>query len=262
MNGILRFVFWVEKVEDVSFASITKHQKHPPGTMARLREPEPLPVEARQYKDRIESDSARRPGKQCPNCAGLQFHRHQRRGRWFLPVVEWIVFPICCRLYRWLCLKCGTTFTHLPDLCVPFKRYLRSEIETRAAAYVETEPMSYRKVVKEQGAAVVYDDPIADAAATEAEKEMEAARELAPSTVYRWVGSIAAGREQGRLAAVMRLARQVQPEASLRVLVISAEKYRSRARKGVLETCGLLLRALAVLSRKKPTQLETLGSSP
>ena len=228
--------------------------------MARLREPDPLPAEARRHKDRIEQGSSRLPAKQCAKCDSRQFHRHQKRLRWFLLVVECIVRPIRCLLVRWRCVNCGTTFTHLPAECVPFKRYLRAEIERRAEAYVETDPLSYRQVVKERGAAVVYDDPIAAAEATEAEKEAEAARELAPSTVHRWIAAIAARREPWQPA--VRLARQLQPGARLSALVISATKYRGMARQHVLEACGLLLRALSIMAGRNPTELAPLGSSP
>jgi hypothetical protein len=228
--------------------------------MARLREPDQLPAEAKRYKECIERDSARVPGKQCAKCEGRCFNRHQKRLRWFLPVVERIVRPIRCLLVRWRCVNCGTTFTHLSALGVPFKRYLRGELEVRSLAYVETEPMSYRRVVKERGAAVVYDAPIAEAGSAEAEKEAEAVRALAPSTPHRWVGAIAACRESWQPA--VRLARQVHQGARLHSRVISVEKYRSQARKRVLEVCGLLLRALAIVTRKNPTQLATLGSSP
>ncbi len=228
--------------------------------MARLREPDQLPAEAERTKARIEKDSARFPEKQCAKCAGCCFQRHQKRRRWFLPVVDRIVRPIHCCLYRWGCVSCGTTFTHLPMLCVSFKRYLRGEIEARAQAYVQTDPMSYRRAVNERGAAVVYDDPIADGASTEAQKEAEAARALAPSTVHRWIGAIAACREQWQPA--VRLARQLQQEARLSSIMIAVVKYHSKARKRVLETCGLLLRAILILAGKKPTQLATLGSSP
>lgn len=228
--------------------------------MARLREPDQLPAEAERTKVRIENDSARRPARQCAKCAGRCFQRHQKRLRWFLPVVERIVQPIHCWLYRWRCVTCGTTFTHLPALCVPFKRYLRHEIETRAQAYVETDPMSYRQVVKEGRAAVVYDDPIADEASTEAQKESEAVRALAPSTPHRWIGAIAACREQWQPA--LRLARQLQEEARLSSIMIAAAKYRSQARRRVLETCALLLRAISIVAETNPTRLATLGSSP
>ena len=228
--------------------------------MARLREPDQLPCEARRTKARIEEDSARRPAKQCAKCAGRCFHRHQKRRRWFLPVVERIVRPIHCWLYRWRCVSCGTTFTHLPALCVPFKRYLRGEIETRTQMYVETDPMSYRHVVKDGASAVVYDDPIADGASTDAEKEAEAVRALAPSTPHRWLGAMASQREQWQPA--VRLARQVHQGAGLSSILISTAKYRSQARKRVLETCGLLLRAISIVAGRNPTKFATLGSSP
>jgi hypothetical protein len=228
--------------------------------MARLREPDQLLAETKRIKDRIEKDTACRPAKQCGKCAGRCFQRHQKRLRWFLPVVERIVRPIHCWLYRWRCVTCGTTLTHLPVLCVPFKRYLRGEIETRAQTNVERDPLSYRQVVKERGAAVVYDDPIADGASTEAQKEAEAVRALAPSTPHRWIGAIAACREQWQPA--VRLAGQLQREARLSSIRIAAVKYRSQARKRVLETCVLLLRAISILAGTNPTRLATLGSSP
>ena len=228
--------------------------------MAGLREPDQLPTEAVRTKVHIEKGSARPPATQCGKCGGRIFNRHQKRLRWFLVVVAQIVRPIHCWLHRWRCVTCGTTFTHLPALCVPFKRYLRGELETRAQTYVETDPMSYRRVVKDGASAVVYDDPIADGASTEAEKEAEAVRALAPSTPHRWIGAIGACREQWQPA--VRLARQLQQEARLGPSMIAAAKYRSQARKRVLETCGLLLRALAIVADTNPTRLATLGSSP
>lgn len=228
--------------------------------MAKLKEPDQLPSEAQRYKERIEQDSAKLPGKQCSKCSSGHFHRHQKRRRWFLVVVMHVVCPLYCLLYRWRCVNCGTTFTHLPSLCVPFKRYVRMEIESRAGAYVETNPMTYRKVVGDGGAAVVYDDPIADAQATEADKEAEAVRELAPSTVHRWIGAIAACREQWQ--PMVKRAQLRGLGARLASIVIAPEKYHSQARKRTLETCGLLLRALRAVVVRNPTEFATLGSSP
>lgn len=228
--------------------------------MARFKEPDHLPCEAQRSKERIEKDSAKRPGKQCAKCACRQFHRHQKRRRWFLVVVLCMVCPLCCLLYRWRCVNCGTTFTHLPSLCVPFKRYLRVEIEARAGAYVETNQMTYRKVVKDRGAAVVYDDPVAEADATEAEKEAEAVRAMAPSTPHRWIGAIAARREQWQ--PVVKQAHLSERGGRLSSIVIAPGKYRSQTRKRTLEACGLLLRALRSVVFRNPTQLATRGSSP
>jgi hypothetical protein len=171
-----------------------------------------------------------------------------------------VVYPILCVLHRWRCVNCGTTFTNLPLLCVGFKRYLRVEIEARSAAYVETDPMTYRKVVKDRGSSVVYDDPIEDAQATEAEKEAEAVRELAPSTPHRWISTIAARR--GQWQPVLKQTQQRGLGARLSSIIIAPEKYRSEVRKRTLEACGLLLRAVKSVLPRNPTKLATLGSSP
>lgn len=228
--------------------------------MAKLREPDQLPFKAQQHKDRISKDSARRPRTQCKNCGSQRFHRHQKRPRWFLVVLDKMVWPILCILCRWRCAVCGVTFTNLPAGCLSFKRYLRAEIEARCEQYVEGERMSYRKVVRDQGAAVVYDDPVADGESTEARKEAESVRELAPSTVHRWIGAIAAC-VQRRQPLISR-ARQSPMGAALSSIMIAPWKYRSVARKKVLHACGLLLRAVRIAGIRNPTRLATLGSSP
>ena len=228
--------------------------------MAKLKEPDRLPSKAQRYKERIGQDSARFPVMQCAKCAHGQFRRHQKRPRWFIVVICSMICPILCVLFRWRCVNCGTTFTHLPSLCVPFKRYLRPEIEKRSSAYVETDPMSYRKVVTDGGGAVVYDMPIADAQATEAEKEAEHVPQMASSTVHRWISSIAASREQ--FQPVVKQAQQAGLMARLSTIRIASVKYRSETRKQVLEACGLLLRALKVVTVRNPTELATRGSSP
>ena len=228
--------------------------------MAKLKEPDRLHPKAKRCKDRIGKDSARFPAKQCAKCKHQHFCRHQKRARWFLVVVCTMVCPIQCMLYRWRCVNCGTTFTHLPSLCVPFKRYLRVEIEKRSAAYVETDPMSYRKVVTDGGAAVVYDDPIADAQSTEAEKESEKVRQMSHATPYRWISEIGASRE--RLQPVVKQAQQSDLAGRLSSIRIASTKYGSEVRKRVLEACCLLLRALRMAPMKNTTEFETMGSSP
>lgn len=227
----------------------------------KLSEPDHLPVEAQECKDSICTDSALQPQKQCANCGSGHFHAHQKRTRWFIVVVSSTVCPILCLIYRWMCTNCGATFTNLPAICVRFKRYLRVEIEKRPEAYVETDPMTYRDLVKEKGSSVVYDDPIADAQASDAEKEGESVRELAHTTPYRWISSIAACRK--RLQPVVKEARRLGDLAPrLTSIMISPGKYRSQARKRELQACCLLLRALRIVGLRNPTKLATMGSSP
>lgn len=228
--------------------------------MAKLKELEPLPVKAQEIKDRIDKDSAQHPQKQCKKCGHEHFLVHQRRPRWFLAVVHSLVCPILCVVCRWHCANCEVTFTNLPWPCVRFKRYLRVEIEERSASYVETDPMSYRRVVKDEGSAVVYDDPIADENSTEQEKEAEVVRELSASTVHRWISGIGASRS--RLQPVVKRAQLTGRGNDLSTIQIAPAKYRSEARKRTLEACSFLLRAAKLVAPKEFTELATLGSSP
>lgn len=120
--------------------------------------------------------------------------------------------------------------------------------------------MSYREVVKDGCAALVYDDPIADKDSTEEEKKGEAVRELSPSTPHRWIRDIAASLKQPQL--VVKQAQNSEEGGRLSLIKISELKYRSHARKLLLQCCGLLLRAAEIVAKKNPTELATLGSSP
>ena len=121
--------------------------------------------------------------------------------------------------------------------------------------------MSYRKVVRAGGAMLVYDDPIADAQSTEAEKESEKVRQMSHSTPYRWISGIAASRER-LLQPVVKQAQQSDLAGRLTSVRIAFAKYRSESRKRVLEACCLLLRALRMVPLRNPTEFETRGSSP
>ncbi len=143
---------------------------------------------------------------------------------------------------------------------MPFKRYLRVEIEKRCERYVESDSTTYRKAVTNGGSAVVYDDPVADGQSSEAEKKAEKVRELAPSTVHRWIGSIASCRDQWQV--VVRQAQQSDFGAGLSSIRISPRKYQGEVRRRVLEAACLLLRALRIVQFRNPTEFATRGSSP
>ena len=228
--------------------------------MAKLREADQLPSEVLQTKERIYTDSAKYPSGQCRNCKSRQFQKHAKRRRWFVLVVESIVYPFGSILYRWRCAGCGKTFTNYPSLCVPWKRYLRIEIQGRAERYIEQARTTYRRVVRNGAAAVAYDEELLGPEASDEQKELEAIRHLAPSTLHRWISSIAGCAQQ--FQPVLQEARHLDPQVRLSGFVIPFWKYRTEARKKVLETCGRLLRALKIVRAKRPTDFATLGSSP
>jgi len=228
--------------------------------MAKLREPDPLPDEAIQYKERIAKGSAQYPAGQCKKCGGRHFQKHEKRARWFLAVVCAIVYAIRSVLWRWRCVNCGTTFTHYSQLCLPGKRYLRPEIQARADRYLQEAASSYRHVVRDGAAAVAYAGPVPEAQASETEKEQEDTRRLAPSTVHRWIGAIAALRRSFQPA--VQQAQELGGRFSFSKLLIPCWKYRTQARKKVLEACATVLLALKHLAVKNTPELATLASGP
>lgn len=212
--------------------------------MKKLVEPGTRPPEVERFRNECRDYSRRKPSTPCRNCGATQWQCHQSRGRWFLIVLWAIVHPSFCALYRWRCGKCGKTCTHYPPLCLPYKLYLREQVEGRCGRYVREARTSYRAVVREQGMAVVHAGAVAGPTATEREKEAEPTVQLAPSSVYRWIDAMA--RMARRQSGVLKRAR----EAGVRLggWLIAPWKYRSAKRRGVLTQCRMWLEALAGLS--------------
>lgn len=229
--------------------------------MAKLREPDRLPVEALECKERIADASASYPGGQCLGCEGREFQKHAKRWRWFLPVILGFVYPIRSVLWRWRCARCGRTMTHYPTECLPGKRYLRPEIEGRAGRYVQEAQSGYRKVVENGACAVAYEQgPLPEAESSTEEKQREQIRYLAASTVHRWIDRLAAGGRVGQ--AVAQPAKENGERFSFSPPPIPVWKYRRPVRRKLLETCRRLLLALSWRVAKTPTGFATLGSSP
>ena len=119
-----------------------------------------------------------------------------------------------------------------PDFALPFKRYVLPFILARCTAYVEDAVRTYRDGVKEAGQPISHED--ADEGA-----------ELRPSTLWRWVGRL------GRFPVTVRQALNLikQKDSSTDVfralgrLRIRAGKFRSEARKVILQHCGKLVTA-------------------
>lgn len=67
---------------------------------------------------RIYKDSGPDVTLHCENCGHHRLHKHGRYYRYVAGKTEYLRIPI----YRWLCPKCGTTVSLLPDFLVPWAR--------------------------------------------------------------------------------------------------------------------------------------------
>jgi hypothetical protein len=114
----------------------------------------------------------------CPRCRveSAFFKIHAYRERRFLIIIEMLIKAAYCSLVRFGCPGCGKTFTHYPDFAIPHKHYTRQTIESFSRAYVENDQRTYED-------AVMTDDGVPEHAVS--------GRMLAPSSVHRWIGTLA-----------------------------------------------------------------------
>jgi len=115
----------------------------------------------------------------CPRChlESIFFKLHAYRERRFLVIVDMLVKAVFCTLVRFKCTDCGKTITSYPDFAIPHKHYSRQTIEGFSRAYVEDDQKTYQD-------AVIIDDAVAERAVS--------GRALAPSSIHRWIGTLAA----------------------------------------------------------------------
>jgi hypothetical protein len=170
----------------------------------------------------------------CPCCEGrpVRFKRHGVRYRLFLVFVAEVIQRVWSYLTRWKCPLCRRTFTVYPDFALPFKRYVLPFILERCAAYVADAARIYREGVNEGGAAICHEDA-------------ESGVVLWPSTLWRWVDRL--GRFSVTVRQALNLIKQKDPSTdvfrALGRLRIRTGKFRSEARKVILQHCGKLMTA-------------------
>lgn len=153
-------------------------------------------------------------------------------------VVLSIVERVKTYLTRWKCTFCLRTFTLYPDFALPHKHYGLPFIQERCSTYVEDKVRTYAKGVLEDGMPIMYEDA-------------DSGKQLWPSTLWRWVGTLGGFWETTRCA--LHLIGQKSPSTGLfRELSqhrIGGHKYRTLGRKRVLERCLWLLAACRVYAR-------------
>jgi hypothetical protein len=167
----------------------------------------------------------------CPHCKGTppRFRRHGVRKRLFLVFADWVFQRVWSYLTRWKCPLCKRTFTSYPDFALPFKRYPLPFILERCTAYLEDRVRTYREGVEEGGMPICHEDT-------------DGGMVLWPSTLWRWVGAF--GRFRLSVRQALNLIKQKDPSTDvfrkLGCLRIRADKYRSEARKTLLQRCRAL----------------------
>jgi len=173
------------------------------------------------YQQKVEKDKIT-PHKlpPCPRCRvdSSYFKIHAYRERRFLIIIEMLIKAAYCSLVRFRCPGCGKTFTFYPDFAIPHKHYTRPTIIRFAGTYTESNPMTYQQ-------AVMVDNSTPGYAQNDGT--------LAPSTLHRWITTLARFIHTCRTALILLL--EENPVSSicrnLAQLVIPQRKYKTNPRK-------------------------------
>jgi len=179
--------------------------------------------EIKAYQEKVEKNKITPDGLDpCLRC-NLEpghFKIHAYRERRFLIIVEMLVKAVYCTLVRFRCTGCGKTFAFYPDFAVPHKHYTRQTVVHFSRSYVENDQKTYED-------AVMTVDGVPECS--------ERGRRLAPSTIHRWISTLA-----GIFTAYQEAKEKpLQKKASLRLCKtqIPKKKYRTLTRKEVLLKC-------------------------
>ncbi len=171
----------------------------------------------------------------CPRCKKRpeNFRTHGNRHRVFLAIDGNYVRKLEGLLARKKCLECGATFTDYPPFALPRKHFLACCLMGRSRRYVEDDRMTYRKGVEREGLGLAYE--------SERDETLDE-RQLAASTLWRWVGCV--GSMVKMLSKALEMIRDKDPSSNIfrDPCVVLPYKYRSQERKMILQTAMRIFR--------------------
>lgn len=188
-----------------------------------------------KYNENIASKKLPYPNELCPKCYERpnSYKLHELSPRFFQFIKNKMVHTINSFLPRWKCNLCNASFIVYPPFALPYKRYILLDFKILSEEYLNKEQKTYRDVVKVdyakteifyKGNGIDIDD-----------------RCLSHTTLWRYVGFL--GSLNNILSNALDLIRQKDPESSIfrEFVPVFVCKYRSKARKLVLETAQKLI---------------------
>jgi len=188
--------------------------------------PDPIAVIER-YTEAVKRRKIQPTCNHCPRCGEEpgRFHRHDKRERQFLVVVERVVLLVLSLITRWKCPLCQQTFTLYPPFALPHKRYVKDSIFELADTYLQDDALSYRESVKVDRLPI-FRDRQADGTIDD--------RVLAHSTLYRWLPFFTSAAATLREAVRLVRASSMPSDLFRRVFTVAPRKHRSEERRDVL----------------------------
>jgi hypothetical protein len=179
--------------------------------------------EIKAYQEKVEKGKITSDGLDpCPRCnlESEHFKIHAYRERRFLIIVKMLVEAVYSTLVRFKCARCGKTFALYPDFAVPHKHYTRQTVLAFGSAYIEDDQKTYKDAIMTVDGAPTC---------------LETGRQLAPSTVHRWISTLAA--IFTAYQAVKEKPLEEKASSGLCKRQIPKRKYRTLTRREVLLKC-------------------------
>jgi hypothetical protein len=198
------------------------------------------------YQNQVEKNQITPHGlAPCPRCnlTSLHFKLHAYRERRFLIIVEMLVKAVYCTLVRFRCPDCGKSVTRYPDFAMPHKHYTRQTVESFSRSYVQDDEKTYED-------AVLTDDGVPERPVS--------GRALAPSSIHRWISTLA----DLIIANYDALKKSLAPKGAAPLfedpdaLQVPEKKYKTRKRRNCLLVCRWFFKIQAVLKKSVFTEFE------
>ena len=190
------------------------------------------------------------------------FQKHGLVSRLFRVRSDDQVYRLKTCLMRWKCVVCGTTFRRYPPGVMPRKQYLPASLLGMCDRYVKEPHASYRQVTCSAGRLkkqpIFYAFPVARKESSERQKALEQTRVLAHSTLWQWLGFLAALWMLVRKRGERR--QNTSDKCDLSPWAIHPGKYRSAERRQILIQALSTLRELA--GKEYSTDFKTLYAGP
>ena len=180
--------------------------------------------EIETYSDAVRTNKIACSAAFCLKCGepSEHFKRHEARPRKFRIIIDQLVLIVLCLVIRWKCSRCGKTFTQQPPFAFPHKRFTLPTLQHYCEAYLSDPAMTYRGLFCPNFVGYAETD-----------------QQLAHSSVHRWFTTF--GQMAYTLSRAQDLILQKNPDSTVcrdaAGLTIPARKYRSTARKTILERC-------------------------
>jgi hypothetical protein len=191
------------------------------------------------YQDKVEKDNINPHNlPPCPRChlESIFFKLHAYRERRFLVIVDMLIKAVFCTLVRFRCTDCGKTITNYPDFAIPHKHYTRQTIEGFSRSYVQNDQKTYQD-------AVIFNDAVAERPVS--------GKALAPSSIHRWIGTLAAliRANQDALKKWLQEKCAAQLCSHLSSIQIAEKKYKTSSRRQCLLRCRWFFKIQAVFKK-------------